>query len=98
MNKYTSLDQLILGLPPGTLLAPICAKEVYVLRSIGVNWQRLLKPVTEAHRDLINHPQGFGPVDFKLYATRKVTEGSVIQTVGQSIDVPQDIFEWPLSK
>lgn len=98
MSKYPSLDQLILAYPPGTLLTPICAKEVYVLRTIGVNWQKLLKPITEAHRDLMAHPAGFGPVDFKLYVTRKVTEGSVIQTVGQSIDVPQEIFEWPLSK
>lgn len=96
--KYPSLDKMILERPPGSLLTPICAKEVYVLRTIGINWQRLLKPVTEAHRDLMAHPQGFGPVDFKLYVTRKVTEGSVIQTVGQSVDVPQEIFEWPLSK
>lgn len=98
MNKYPSLDQLILGHPPGTLLTPICAKEVYVLRSIGTNWQRLLKPATEAHRELMSHPAGFGPCDFKLYVTRKVLEGSVIQTVGQSIDVPQEIFEWPLPR
>ncbi len=98
MNKYPSLDELILAYPPGTLLTPICAKEVYVLRSIGVNWQRLLKPVTEAHAELMAHPEGFGPVDFKLYVTRKVRTGSVIQTAGQSIDVPQEIFEWPLQK
>lgn len=98
MNKYPSLDEMILSLPPGSMLTPICAKEVYILRTIGVNWQKLLKPVTEAHRDLMAHSAGFGPVDFKLYVTRKVTEGSVIQTVGQSIDVPQEIFEWPLSK
>lgn len=98
MNKYPSLDELILGHPPGTLLTPICAKEVYVLRSIVTNWRHLLKPVTEAHRELMAHPEGFGPVDFKLYVTRKVRTGSVIQTTGQSIDVPQEIFEWPLSK
>lgn len=96
MNKYPSLDQIIRGSAPGALLTPICAKEVYTLRTIGVNWQRLLKPVTEAHQDLMAHPQGFGPVDFKLYATRKIVQGSVIQTVGQSVDVPQEIFEWPL--
>lgn len=98
MNKYPSLDAMILSMPPGSLLTPICAKEVYVLRTIGINWQRLLKPVAEAHREIITHPQGFGPVDFKLYVTRKVAEGSLIQTIGQSIDVPQEIFEWPLSK
>lgn len=98
MSKYPSLDEMILSLPQGSLLTPICAKEVYVLRTIGVNWQQLLKPVTEAHRDMMAHPTGFGPVDFKLYVTRKVTEGSLIQTVGQSINVPQEIFEWPLSK
>lgn len=96
MNKYPSLDEMILSLPPGSLLTPICAKEVFVLRTIGVNWQRLLKPATEAHRELLAHPEGFGPVDFKLYVTRKVTQGALIQTVGQSIDVPQEIFEWPL--
>lgn len=99
MNKqYPSLDEMILNLPHKSLLTPLCAKEVYVLRTIGTNWQRLLKPVTEAHREMMAHPQGFGPVDFKLYVTRKVTQDSVIQTVGQSIDVPQEIFEWPLSK
>ena len=98
MNKYPSLDELILNAPPGSLLTPICAKEVFVLRSIGTNWQRLLRPTTEAHHELMAHPEGFGPVDFKLYVTRKVRTGSVIQTVGQSIDVPQEIFEWPLSK
>lgn len=98
MNKYPSLDEMIFSRPPGSLLTPICAREVYVLRTIGVNWQRLLKPVVEAHRELMTNPQGFGPVDFKLYITRKIVEGSVIQTVGQSIDVPQEIFEWPLSK
>lgn len=98
MNKYPSLDEMILSLPPGSLLTPICAKEVYVLRSIGTNWQRLLKPVAEAHKELLAHQEGFGPVDFKLYVTRKVRTGSVIQTVGQSIDVPQEIFEWPLPR
>lgn len=98
MNKYPSLDELILGGAPGSLLTPICAKEVYVLRTIGINWQRLLKPVTQAHQELLANPQGFGPIDFKLYVTRKIAEGSVIQTIGQSIDVPQEIFEWPLSK
>lgn len=98
MNKYPSLDQMILTLPHGSLLTPICAKEVYVLRTIGTNWQRLLKPVTEAHREMIEHPEGFGPVDFKLYVTRKIRTGSVIHTAGQSIDVPQEIFEWPLAK
>lgn len=96
--KYPSLDELILSGPQHALLTPICAKEVYVLRTIGINWQRLLKPVTEAHRELLAIQQGFGPVDFKLYLTRKVMEGSVIQTIGQSIDVPQEIFEWPLQK
>lgn len=89
---------MILGHPPGTLLTPICAKEVYVLRSIGINWQKLLKPVSEAHTELMAHPEGFGPVDFKLYVTRKTRTGSVIQTVGQSIDVPKEIFEWPLPR
>lgn len=98
MNKYPSLDKMILSGPPGALLTPLCAKEVYVLRTIGMNWQRLLKPVTEAHRELMADPQGFGPVDFKLYVTRKVRTGSIIQTIGQSIDVPQEIFEWPLQK
>lgn len=98
MKQYQSLDHMILTLPQGSLLAPICAKEVYVLRTIGVNWQRLLKPVAEAHREMMEHPEGFGPVDFKLYVTRKIRTGSVIQTAGQSIDVPQEIFEWPLSK
>lgn len=98
MNKYPSLDEMILSLPQGSLLTPICAKEVYVLRTLGVNWQRLLKPVSEAHRELMADPNGFGPVDMKLYVTRKIRTGSVIQTAGQSIDVPQEIFEWPLSK
>lgn len=98
MNKYPSLDELILNAPQGTLLTPICAKEAYVLRTIGVNWQRLLKPTMEAYNELQAHPGGFGPIDFKLYVTRKVRTGSVIQTAGQSIDVPQEIFEWPLQK
>lgn len=96
--SMNSLDRMILDLPPGSLLTPICAKEVYVLRTIGVNWQRLLKPVAEAHQELLAHPEGFGPVDFKLYVTRKIRTGSLIHTAGQSIDVPQEIFEWPLSK
>ena len=98
MKQFPSLDELILNAPQGTLLAPICAKEVFVLRTIGTRWQHLLKPVTDAHRELMAHEHGFGAVDFKLYLTRKAVVGSVIQTVGQSIDVPQEIFEWPLSK
>ena len=91
-------DRIILQGPHNTLLVPICAKEVYVLRTIGVKWSRAAEAAAQMHKELMAHPLGFGPVDFKLYVTRKVTQDAVIQTVGQSLDLPQEIFEWPLSK
>jgi hypothetical protein len=90
------LDQLILSNPPGTLLVPVCAKELFVLRTVGINWQRLVKQVVEAHQELMANPTGFGPVDMKIYVTRKYTEDNVMSTMGQSIDLPLELFEWPL--
>lgn len=98
MNRYPTLDELILKLPAGSLLVPICAKEVYVLRTIGTRWQSVVKTVVAAHGELMAHPAGFGQTDFKLYVTRKYMRDNVISSVGQEIELPQDIFEWPLSK
>ncbi len=98
MPEYPSLDQMILGSQQGTLLTPVCAKEVYVLRTVGIKWQQLAKIAADAHKDLMQHPGGIGSVDFMLYITRKVSQGSVIQTVEQSIQIPREIFEWPLPR
>jgi hypothetical protein len=92
------LDRIIMQQPQGTILAPMCAKEVYVLRTVGMKWSRVAEAVAQIHRELMAHPAAFGPLDFKLYVTRKASQGSVIQTIGQSLDLPQEVFEWPLSK
>lgn len=96
--QYPSLDDLILSAPHRALLVPMCAKEVLVLRMLGTRWQGLTAQVVQAHSELMAHPEGFGAVDFKLFATRKYMEGNVMKTLGQSIDIPQEFFTWPLSK
>lgn len=96
MKQYPSLDELILNYPPGTLLTPICAKEVFVLRTIGTRWQNVARTVAQAHGELMQYPSGFGGTDMKLYITRKYMDGSVVKTVGQEIAIPQELFTWPL--
>lgn len=95
---YPSLDQLILGHPPGTLLVPVCAKELLVLRILGSRWQRLTKAVVDARDEQIANPTGFGPVEFKFYVARKMTKDNVVGSQMDEIDLPQDFFEWPLPK
>lgn len=96
--QYPSLDERILGSPPGSLLVPTCAKELFVLRTIGTRWQGLVKTVMLAYNELMQHPGGFGSIDFKLYIGRRYREGNVVKTVAQEITVPQEVFEWPLQK
>jgi hypothetical protein len=90
------LDELILGSSSGSFLTPICAKEAFVLRTISIRWQSVARTVAQAHSELMQHRDGFGGVDFKLYVTRKYTEGNVVKTVGQEIAIPQEFFTWPL--
>jgi hypothetical protein len=96
MKMYQSLDELILKAPTGTLLTPICAKEVLVLRTLGTRWQNVTRTVVRAHNEVIAQGGGFGPVDFKLYITRKYMDGNVVKTIGQEIAIPQEFFTWPL--
>ena len=92
------LDSLILRSPQGTILTPICAKEVFVLRTIGIRWQQFVGVATQAQKELMAQPGGFGPADFRLYVTRKSIKEAVISTTGQVVELPQELFEWPLSK
>lgn len=103
MSRFTStgdlLDQLILGNPPGSLLVPLCAKEVLVLRILGSRWQTLSKSVVAAHSELMAHPTGFGAVDTKMYLTRKYSQDNVIMgTQVHEIELSPELFVWPLPK
>lgn len=92
----SKLDEIILGAPPGTLLTPICAREVYVLRTIGTRWQHFVREVREAQAFASNHPTGFGDINTSVMVLRKYREDSVIGTLAQEIVLPPELFQWPL--
>lgn len=92
------LDRLIFKAPRNTLLVPVCAKELFVLRTLGTRWQDLTKALTVAYTDLKECPTGFGQIDVKLYVTRKYTQDNVVGTKVHELDLPQELFVWPLSK
>jgi hypothetical protein len=97
-EKPFSFDNIILNGPHHALLIPTCAKELFVLRRIGLNWHELVKQVREAQKEMLALPNGFGGVEYKLYVTRKIQDGNVVQVAGQSIDLTKELFEWPLRK
>lgn len=92
------IDHLILNYPPGSVLVPICAKEVLVLRTLGMRWQRLTTTVAKEHESQMKHPTGFGPVTVQLYVSRKYTQDNVIGNQLTEIAIPEEFFEWPLQK
>lgn len=98
VNAGNMIDHLILDYPPGTVLVPICGKEVLVLRTLGTRWQRLATAVAKEHASQMAHPTGFGAIDIKLFMSRKYTQDSVIATQVSEIDIPEEFFEWPLRK
>lgn len=91
-----TLDEIILSGPPNTLLAPICAKEVYVLRTIGTRWQRFVGEVREAQEEAMAMPTGFGLIETRLIVTRKYHDDNVINTAVHEILIPPELFQWPL--